>query len=185
MKRINIEENIENRIIDLITEGSEDRLIAFKPKEETGAIDLVVKKRGKYKPVVTPKRLGASFKTGRAFSALPKDKSQELSFQINIFIGPSQTNNIIEDILQENFIPSKDFYLMFIYFDEVKQDVSNVWIIPSFMFSEIAEPVKSEDNKAILRFETAIDSKKKDKYARFSIAQKELGNFILETIETI
>ena len=185
MKRINIEENIKNRIIDLIAESSEDRLIAFKPKEEIGAVGLVVKKRGEYKPVATPKRLGVSFKTGRAFSALPKDKSQELSFQVNIFIGPSQTNNIIKDILQANFIPSKDFYLMFIYFDEVKQDVSNVWIIPSFMFSEIAEPKKLEDNKAILRFETTVDPEKKDKYSRFLISPKELGNFLLETIGTI
>lgn len=183
MKRINIEENIKNRIIDLITEGSEDRLIAFKPKEEIGVVDLVVKKRGEYRPPTTPKRLGISFKTGRAFSALPKDNSKELSFQVNIFIGPGQTDSIIEDISQESFISSKDFYLMFIYFDEVKQDVSNVWIIPSFMFSEIAEPIKSEDNKAILRFETTVDPKKKDKYSRFLINRKELGNFLLEIIE--
>lgn len=185
MKRINIEEDIKNRIIDLITEGSEDRLIAFKPKEEIGAVDLVVKKRGEYRPSITPKRLGVSFKTGRAFSALPKDKSKELSFRVNIFIGPSKTSGIIKDILQENFVPNKDFYLMFIYFDEVKQDVSNVWIIPSFMFSEIAEPKKLEDSKAILRFETTVDPKKKDKYTRFLIAQKELGNFLLETIGII
>lgn len=185
MKGINVEENIKNRIIDLITEGSEDRLIVFKPKEDIKAVDLVVKKRGEYKPPIILKRLGVSFKTGRAFSALPKDKSKELFFQLNIFVGPSQTNSIIKDILQVNFIPSKDFYLMFIYFDEVKQDVSNVWIIPSSLFLEIAEHKKLEDNKAILRFETTAGSEKKDKYARFLITKKELGNFLLGIIETI
>lgn len=185
MKGINIEENIKNRIIDLITEGSEDRLIVFKPKENTGAVDLIVKKRGEYKPSIAPKRQKTSFKTGRVFSALPKDKSKELSFQINIFIGPGKTNNIIKDILQESFIPSKDFYLMFIYFDEVKQDVSNIWFISSFVFSEIAERQKLKDNKTMLKFETAVDPKEKDKYTKFLISQKELGNSLLETIETI
>lgn len=158
MKRINIEENIENRIIDLITKGSEDRLIAFKPKENIKAVDLVVKKRGDY-------------------------KGKEISFQVNIFIGPSKTNSIVKDILQKNFNPDKDFYLMFVYFDEVKQSINNVWIIPSFMFSEIAEPQKLENNKTVLRFETSADKENKDKYTRFLITQKELGNFLLEIIE--
>ena len=156
---MNIEENIENRIIDLIIKGSEDRLIAFKPKEDTGSVDLVIKKRGDY-------------------------TSKELSFQINIFIGHSKTESIVKNILQNNFIPSKDFYLMFICFDEVKQDVSNIWIISSFMFSEIAELQKSEDNKIILRFETTAVPEKKDKYARFLVDKKNLGNFLLEIIKT-
>ena len=184
MKRINIEENIKNRIIDLITKGSEDRLIAFKPKEDTGSVGLIVKKRGEYKSQVIIKKAKTSFKVGQAFSASPKTKSKELSFQVNIFIGPSKTDTIIKDILQDNFIPSKDLYLMFIYFNEVKQDVSNIWVIPSFMFSEIAEFQKLRDNKAILRFEATIGTEKKDKYTRFLIDKKELGNFLLEIIET-
>ena len=184
MKRINIEENIENLIIDLIAKGSEDRLIAFKPKEDTRSVDLVVKKKGEYKPPISPKQLKISSKIGRAFSTLHKATSRELSFQVNIFIGPGKTYTITKDILQESFIPDKDFYLMFIFFDEVEQDVSNIWIIPSFIFSETAELQKSEDNKATLRFETTVDIEKKDKYTRFLIDKKELGNFLLETIET-
>ena len=157
MKEINIEENIENRVIDLITEGSEDRLIVFKPKEDTEVIDLVVKKRGEY-------------------------KKREISFQINIFIGPGGMDRITKDISRENFAPDKSFYLMFVYFDIVKQDVNNIWIIPSAAFLEVSESRKSEDNKPILRFETTTVPEKQDKYAKFLIDKKELGNFLLEII---
>ncbi|MBI3631505.1 MAG: hypothetical protein HY219_01390 [Candidatus Staskawiczbacteria bacterium] len=184
MKGINIEENIENRIIDLITKGSEDRLIAFKPRENTGSVDLVVKKRGEYKPQEIIKKTKTSFKVGGVFSAPPKTKSEELSFQINVFVGPGKTDIISKDISQDNFISNKGFYSMFIYFDEVKQDVGNIWIVPSFMFLEIAEPQKLENNKTILRFETTVNPEKQDKYSRFLIDKKELGNFLLQIIET-
>ena len=82
MKRINVEENIENLIIDLITESSENRLIAFKPKEDTKSMDLVIKKRGEYNSPVILKRSKDYLKIGRSFSALPKNKSKELSFQV-------------------------------------------------------------------------------------------------------
>lgn len=176
--------NIENRIIDLITKGSEDRLIVFKPKKVNGAMDLVVKKRGEYKPPIIPKQSGVSSKTKRAFAALHKTTSKELFFQVYIFIGPGKTENIVKDILQKNFVPNKDFYLMFIYFNKVKQDVSNVWVIPSFMFSEITEPQKLEGNKVILRFETTVAPEKRDKYARFLIDKEKLGSFLLKIIET-
>jgi|SRR3989344_297895 len=182
MKRINIEENVENLIIDLITKSSEDRLIAFKPQEATKSVDLVVKKRGEYNLPATIKKTKGSSKIGRTFQNLPKNKSRELSFQINIFIGPSKTNIISKDFLKESFITSKDFYLMFIYFDEVKQDVSNIWLIPSFAFLEIAEKKELKDNKIILRFETTVYLKNEDKYAKFLINKEELGNFLLEII---
>jgi len=182
MKLINIEENVKNRIIDLITEGSEDRLISFKPSKEKSVADLIVKKRGGYNPPIFSKRLGSPIKTKKVFSDTSKFGGRELSFQINIFIGPEKNKNIAKDILQESFIPGKDFYLMFVYFDEVKQSISNIWIIPSLIFSELAELKKIENNKAILRFESALNLETKDKYARFLIKQKELGNFLLETI---
>jgi len=184
MKKTNIEENIKNRVIDLIGEGSENRLIAFKPDDKSGVVSLIVKKRGEYKPPVAQKRLGASFETKRTFSAPPEDKSQELSFQVHIFIGPSNPDNIVKDIARENIIVDKNFYLMFIYFDEVRQYVSNIWIIPSLMFLEIAESQKLENNKTILKFKITTDEENKNKYAKFLIDQKELGNFFLEIINS-
>lgn len=143
MKKTNIEENIKNRVIDLITEGSEDRLIVFKSKEDDKAVDLIIKKRGEYKISKTPKQSKTSLKTRRIFSALPKGKGRELSFKVNI----------VEDISQEKISLSKDSYLMFVHFDEVKQKIDNIYIIP---------PNKEE---------------------KILIDQKELGNFLLEIIE--
>ena len=192
MKGINIEENIKNRIIDLITKESENRLIAFKPKEYTGFVDLIVKKRGEYKsPAIIKNGTNSSqaiaknsFKVGKSFAVSPKTKSEELSFQVNVFVGPGKTNIISKDILRDNFISNKGLYLMFIYFDEVKQNISGIWIVPSSIFSEIAKPQKLENNKTALRFETTVNSEEQDKYSRFLIDKKELGNFLLQIIET-
>lgn len=184
MKRINIEENIKNRIIDLIAKGSENRLITFKPDKNNGVItDLIVKKKGEYKPPIALKRLGVSFKTKNIFLKPPEDKSNELSFQIHIFIGPSDPTSITKDIYQDDIIFDRNFYLMFIYFDEVKQYVSNVWVIPSLSFLEVAEPQKLENNKAVLKFKIIKDPQNKDKYEKFLIAQKELGDFLLKIID--
>lgn len=158
MEKVNIEENIENRIIDLITEDSENRLIVFKPKENAEVVDLVVKQRGDY-------------------------KGKEIPLQINIFIGPSKMTNIVKDISQEKFISNKDLYLMFVYFDRVKQEISNVWLIPSSVFSKIADFQKLENNKTVFRFETTISTETKDKYTKFLISKKELGKFLLEIIK--
>ncbi len=182
MKGINIEENIENRIIDLITKGSEDRLIVFKPKEDTQSIDLVVKKRGEYKssPI---KKVKTPFKIGQDFFAPRKTKSKELSFQVNVFIGPVESDIVVKNILQDNFVPNKNFYLMFVYFDEVQQDVVNIWMMPSYDFSLIAEKSEIENNKATLKFEATINLKNKDKYSRFLVKKEELGNFLLQIVE--
>ncbi|MDD4664324.1 MAG: hypothetical protein PHD83_06655 [Caldisericia bacterium] len=182
MKRINIEENIKNRMIDLVAEGSENRLIAFKPDKNNGVVtDLIVKKKGEYKPPTALKRLGVSFETKRIFSKPAEDKSKEISFQIHIFIGPSNPESITKDIYQDDIVFDKNFYLMFIYFDEVKQYVSNVWVIPSLSFLEVAEPQKLENNKAVLKFK--IIKNPQDKYRKFLIDQKELGDFLLKIID--
>jgi len=183
MKETNTKENVGNRVIDLITKGSGDRLIVFKPKEDIGSINLTVKKRGEYDSSVTSKPSGNSSKIQRAFFNLHKTVSRELFLQTHIFIGPNKTGNISEDILQKEFVPTKNFYLLFVYFNEVKQNINNIWMIPSPIFSEMAELQKSENGKLILRFKTTIITGEKDKYKRFQIEKKDLGGFLLRIIE--
>ncbi|MDO8486659.1 MAG: hypothetical protein Q7S77_03130 [Candidatus Staskawiczbacteria bacterium] len=183
MKGVNIEENIKNRIIDLITKGSEDRLIAFKPQGGAESVDLIVKKRGEYKSTVI-KKIKTPFKIGKDFFAPRKTKSEEVSFKINIFIGPGKTDFITKDILRESFVASKTFYLIFVYFDEAEQDLSDIWVLSSLDFLTVAEQLKTKENKTMLRFEATIDLEKKDKYSKFLIDKKELGNFLLRIIES-
>ncbi|MEK7665017.1 MAG: DUF5680 domain-containing protein [Patescibacteria group bacterium] len=155
---INIEEEVENKIIDFIILGSGNRLIAFKPEENSKGADLVIKKRGDYE----------------------KEKISEVSFKISSYIGPAKNNNFIKDILQKDFKPDKNFYLIFDYFDEVKQEINDyIWVVPSLEFRDIADPV-AEKGKNALRFESSLNIEDKNKYSKFLVDKKELGNILIK-----
>ena len=153
----NIKEQIEDKIIDCINSESGGRLIIFKPEKNNFGADLAVVRRGKY-------------------------KEKEMFFLINSLIIPAKTDKFIKDFTQENFKTDKSYYLIFAYFDEVKQKVSeHIWLIPSLQFRDKADVIKSSDGKKLLRFEGALDSK--NKYAKFILKTEELGKLILDAFE--
>jgi hypothetical protein len=155
----NIKEQIENSIIDCINIGVSGRLVIFKPEDNIFGADLAVERRGKY-------------------------KEKEIYFAINSLVGPSKDNNFTKDFLQENFKTDQNFYLVFAYFDEVRQKISDyIWLVPSLQFKDVAGVVKSKDNKNLLRFETSLDIKNKDKYSRFIVNTKDLGKLTLGALE--
>lgn len=161
MEKINPinEEDVENKIIDLIVLGSGNRLIVFKPENDPRGADLIVKKRG-----------------GR--------KKNEAFFKIFSFIGPIAGNSLIKNILHQDFNPEKDFYLLFAYFDEVRQEINDyIWIIPSLEFRDIADRVDSGGKKA-LRFKASLDIKEKNEYLRFLVNKKELGKLLIKLFKT-
>ncbi len=105
--------------------------------------------------------------------------------------------------MQDDFKADKNFYLLFVYFDKVKQKINDyIWLIPSLQFRDIAEPVKSPEGKIFLRFQAPLDiypvkSAKggvppeagqfnwvKNKYSKFLINIKELGKLVLSAIES-
>ena len=137
----NIQEKIENSVIDCINSGVTGRLIIFKPEKSAFGADLAIERRGKY-------------------------KEKEIYFKINSFIKPTEDNNIGKDFSQENFKTDKNFYLVFAYYDEARQKLTDyVWVIPSVQFKDIAEVVKSSDDKKMLRFQASLDVKNKNKYS--------------------
>jgi hypothetical protein len=156
------QEDIENKIIDLIGEGAGERLIIFKPKENLESVDLVVKKRGEYK----------------------KKETEDIFLKINSLVSPGDKDDFIFDVFQDKFEPSKNLYLMFVCFNEVDRNASNIWVIPSIAFRDIADSIKSSDGKTIFKFETKISLDNKDKYTKFLINTEDVGKLLLEIVES-
>lgn len=155
----NIQEEIEDKVIDCINSGVGGRLIIYKP-EKRGLEDfLVVERRGQY-------------------------KGNNINFQINSLVLPSKNISFVKDFVQEDFKTDKNFYLLFVYFDEVKQDINDyVWLIPSIQFKDIAKVVKSSDGKNLLRFKSSSNFKEKNIYSKFLVNIKELGDIILDSLK--
>ena len=156
----NIQEKIENKIIDQITTGASGRLITFKPEKDAKGADLIVERRGEY-------------------------KEKALSFKVNSFIGSKENNSFVKDFLQDDFKADKDFYLLFVSFDEVLQKINeHIWLIPSLRFKDIADSVISPDGKKVLRFQAPLDVKNKNRYSKYLVNIKELGKLLIKAFES-
>lgn len=155
----NIQEQIEDKVIDCINSGVAGRLIVFKPEKSILGADLAVERRGGY-------------------------KEKELYFQINSIVGPAKEKSFIKDFLQESFKTDKNFYLIFVYFNEVLQKMDDyLWLIPSLQFRDIAEVVQPADGKNLLRFDASLDIKDKNKYSKFIVNTKDFGKLILGAVD--
>ena len=155
----NIQEEIEDKIIDCLNSGAEGRLIIFKPEKNISDVDLVVEKKGKY--------------TGREFY-----------LKISGLIEPSPDKKFTVDFKEETFRENENFYLIFVYFNEVTQKISDyLWLVPSIFFRESAQTIKSPNGKKLLRFTGSADFKDKNDYSKFLIKSKEFGNLVLTALE--
>ena len=109
----NIKEKIQNKIIDCIASGGQGRIVVFKP--ENSDKDLVVERRNDY---------------------------EKKKISLNIYARQfSDDRDFLSQIsLAKDFIPAQNFYLVFVYFDMVKQKVGdNFWVIPSSEAADISE----------------------------------------------
>lgn len=155
----NIEEEIEDKVIDYINSDVGGRLIITKPEKALFGADLFVERRAKY-------------------------KEKGIYFQINSLVVPAKDKVFVKDFMQENFKADKSFYLLFIYFDDVKQKINDyAWLVPSLQFQDIAEAITLPNKKKILRFQSPYDFKTKNKYSKFIIDIRELGILILDALE--
>ena len=117
----NIQEEIENKIIDLVAFDAGGRLVIFKP--ENSDKDLVVEKKGEYK---------------------------KKAFFLNIYgIEGSDINEKIRQLIDKNKIKAENnLYLVFVTFDVIRQDINDsLWVIPSLDLSKIS---KTKDLKRFL-----------------------------------
>jgi len=155
----NIEEDIEDKIMDWITVDMAGRLIVSKPEKSNFGADLLIERRGDY-------------------------KGKNISFKVCSLIGPVETKNLTKDFLQNEFKADANFYLLFVYFDSIKQKISDsIWLIPSLQFSDLAQIIKSSDGNNILRFESSLNIQNKDKYSKFLVYTKDLGNLVFDAFE--
>jgi hypothetical protein len=135
----NIKEKIEDKIIDLITLGAPGRLVVFKP--ENSDKDLIVEKRADYKKEVISLNIYGSESSG----------SQDFGKEIHQLTDKTNLN------AEENF------YLIFVYFDVVKQDINdNFLVVPSLGLQNL---VKTND------------------FSKFLISKKDFIRFLIGTFE--
>jgi len=155
----NIQEEIEDKIIDYINFGASSRLVIVKSEEKGFEDYLIVGRKGKYKENV-------------------------MYFDINSFVLPAKESNFIKDFSEKSFRAEKNFYLIFTYFDEPKQKINDyIWLIPALDFKDIADIGKDDKGETFLRFESSSDIKKQNKYSKFLVDVKTLGNLILDAYE--
>jgi len=112
----NIQEDVENKIIDGIVLGSGGRLIVFKPEEHKNGVDLVIKRKGEYEPEKDKNAVEQIIVKVKAFGSRIKKSKEEIFLAVR-----SQKENI--DISKFNM--AENFYLLFINFDIVKQDIDD------------------------------------------------------------
>ena len=156
----NIEEKTKNKIIDSINLKAGGRLVISKPEKNKLGADLVVTRRGNY-------------------------KEEGYFLKVNSLVGPTPDAVFKKDFLQSEIVVQKNFYLVFAYFDKVKQQISDyVWLVPSTQLRDLAEVVKSEDGKDVLRFEVPLDIKDKTKFSKYLVNTKDLGKLIIDAFET-
>jgi len=104
----NIQEEIEDKIIDLIALGAFGRLIVF--KSDNPNRDLVVERKGDY-----------------------KTKTIFLNIYGREFLGEQGLPDEINDLAAaKNLEPAGNFYLIFVKFDMVKREIAeNFLVVPS------------------------------------------------------
>lgn len=120
----NIQEDVENKIIDCIVLGSGGRLIVFKPEKNKNGADLIIKRKGEYEPEKNKNAVKQIIVKVKAFGSNAKKSKEEIFLVVR-----SQKENI--DI--SKFSIAENFYLLFVNFDIVKQDINEgVRIFVSF-----------------------------------------------------
>ena len=133
----NIKEKIQDKVMDCITFNAGGRLVVFKP-ENSGLSaqtgkDLVVENRGDYK------------KKAISLDVFEKDFFEK------------QAGGI------KNLKPDKNFYLILVDFDVVKQDINdNLWIVP---YSDQEKIAGAGD------------------LSKFLISKKNVSSFFIEKLE--
>jgi hypothetical protein len=139
----NIQEEIEDKVIDCIVLGANGRLVVFKPEKLDK--NLVVEKRNDYKKKVIFLNIYS-----KEFS-----KNQDFKKEIN------------ELASRKNLDYAENFYLIFVYFNSVKQELGDEFlVIPSQSLEKIADSAEYSNN-----FSEFLINKKD--FARFLIAELE------------
>ena len=155
---IDIKDKIEDKIIDYLAFEAGGQLIVTNPPV-TSPADLAIKKRGEYYDGTT---------------IYLKIKEYKKSDKEKIYRA---------EVIEGEFEPREDFYLLFIYFDIVTQDIADyIWLVPTTDFLKIAS-TSASDRKKVFIFEAPINIKEKNKYSNFLINKKTLAKTLEKIIK--
>lgn len=149
-------EIIENKIINWIAVVAAGQLIIEKPSTDSVVADIFVKKRGEY------------YEGSPAYIKIEECRK----------LDGEKTYKA--EIIEGEFEPKENLYLIFLYFDIVVQDIADyVWLIPSIKFCEMAESTVSDGQKVLI-FEAPTNIKTENRYSRFLISKKNLAKILEE-----
>lgn len=148
----------ENRASEIITLSSKGRLTCYTPNSDDDGVDLIINPKGTFKP---------------------------LFIQVKSRFKLQKSGQFIQNVGVNTFIANKSFYILFIYFNDITLEIDKLWLLPSIDFKEIAyEKEAGETYKSFLRF-SANPKSDKDRWAKFTIDKAELGEKLLEIIDSI
>ncbi len=135
----NLKEEIEDKVIDCINAGAIGRLVIFKPEKSDK--DLIVEKRSDY-----------------------KKKTISLKIYGKELFGDQGFKKEVKQLVDKKEIkPDKNFYLMFVHFDIVKQDIKDKFLfISSLDFQKTA---------------------KQNDFSKFLINKKDFGKLLIEKLD--
>lgn len=132
-------EDIENKIIDWIIKDVSDRLTVTKP-EEAGAIDLLIKKKAEYAEKPKEKIKDNIFKKIQIFGFSKKPGTKEIKISVNGQIRSAKDDALKKDIDIAKLQDAKNVYLLFVFYDAVKQDIEDsIYLLPIEKFKKDAD----------------------------------------------
>jgi hypothetical protein len=168
-----IQGKIEEKIIDWAVKGAGDRLVILKPEEGHKKADLIVEQKGDYE-LREYKAMGQSHtvKT-QIFGSSPKKNVKKLNIFVRGEAKIAKEVTLTKEINIEELESFKNCYLLFVFFDEVRQDIGEyLCLITLEKFREIAADKKGEN---ILKFESFLSPEKEDKFSKFLLQKKDLS----------
>lgn len=150
---------VENRIRELILLYGGGALSVYEPASDIEAIDLVILKRGEFKPIYlqVKSRFGLSGKNKKTY---------------------------IQDIREKTFQPYPTFFIIYAYFNPHTMELhDNLFLIPSEKLKELATEINPGGKGKRLRLAAPMNPKPGTKWAEFIIDKTQLADVLLQKID--
>ncbi len=149
---------LETRFIELIGLGSDGRLSCFTPDSDDDGIDIMVNKKGEFKPVF---------------------------FQVKSRFKLNSNGVYSQDIGTNTFRVHERFYLCFFLYNVSDYDIDLIWLIPSADFQEKAIEVNPQNYSQRLRFAASPNPDSTDKWNQYKVEKRDLAKRVERIIESI
>lgn len=178
----NVQEKVENRIIDYVNLSAGGRLTVFRPDKKLKGASLVVKKKGEYDFKQAEGLTQNPVIKAQVFGSRQSRKTKEIWLYVNGQVKTGDKSLFKKEIDVNDFSKNKNLYLVFAFFNAIKQDIDdNLCILSLKEFKKNAESIKND----IFYFESFLSPEKKDKYSEFLVNRKDLSRFLLSIMSSV